>query len=61
MDYVKCEKEMRLKACHKHSLRENLKNLNFSRLPLSGSRSRRLEEAVNLIMDAHDAHELELI
>ncbi|XP_050739432.1 uncharacterized protein LOC127009939 [Eriocheir sinensis] len=61
MDYVKCEKERRLEACHKHSLRQNLQNFNLNQLPLSGSRSRRVEEVVNILFDAQSAHELELI
>lgn len=54
MEYIKCEKEMRLKACNKHTLRQNLKNSNLGR-------SRRLEEVVDLIEDGQSVRELELI
>lgn len=61
IEYVKCEKEMRLKACNKHSVRQNLRNINLNSLSLSGGHSRRLEEVVNLIVQEQSAHELELI
>lgn len=57
MNYVKCEKEMRLKACHKHNLRQNF-HINLGRQPHDGSQFRTVEETVTLLVDAH---ELDLI
>lgn len=53
MNYVKCEKEMRLKACHKHTLRQNLQNL--------GGLPQDIEDIVTLLVDAQSSHELDLI
>ncbi|KAK8381733.1 hypothetical protein O3P69_015055 [Scylla paramamosain] len=61
MEYVKCEKEMRLKACHKHSIRQRIQNISLGRLPHDGSQFNSVEEIVTLLVDAQSAHELELI
>ncbi|XP_045137272.1 uncharacterized protein LOC123519817 [Portunus trituberculatus] len=61
MEYIKCEKEMRLKACHKNNIRQRVQNISLGHLPHDGSQFNGVEEIVTLLVDAQSVHELELI